>query len=132
MSDPGDLQASRVMYYHLRAALARAGIQAYLVLNGAAAIALLAFLGDLSTRGDTESRLVADLGLVKFALIAFALGVALSAGTYGIAFLVHNNHIAGRHRAADLFRSTGVFMNVAALLLFVAGVVITSRAITPR
>ena len=39
----------------LRATLARAAIQAYLFLNGGAAVALLAFLGNLATAPETRA-----------------------------------------------------------------------------
>ena len=120
------------MYLHLRAALARAAMQAYFVLNGAAAVALLAFMGSLSTQPAAQTRLVADLGMIKLALMAFTTGVALSAGTYSVAFMVHNHHIAGRHWTAERLRRFGVLMSVLSLLLFVVGNVISSRAISLR
>jgi hypothetical protein len=132
MSDVGGHQGGRVMYLHLRAALARAAMQAYFVLNGAAAIALLAFLGDLSTKPAAETRLVADLGLIKFAIMAFTGGVCLSASTYLVAFMVHNNYIAGRNAVAERLRTFGVFVAIMALLLFVIGNVISARAIGLR
>src|SRR5687767_6977900 len=110
MSDVGGHQGGRVMYLHLRAALARAAMQAYFVLNGAAAVALLAFMGSLSTQPAAQTRLVADLGLIKIALMAFTSGVALSASTYAVAFMVHNEHIAGRHSVAERIRLVGIVM----------------------
>ena len=59
--------------------------------------------------------------MIKIALMAFTTAVALSAATYGVAFAVHNDHIAGRHETANRMRTLGVLMNVLALILFVAG-----------
>jgi hypothetical protein len=131
MHEPGG-HARRILYLHLRAALGRAAMQAYIVLNGAAAAALLSFLGALSTQEATETRLVADLALVKFSLMCFTGGVCLAASTYFIAFAVHNHHIAGRHHAAEVVRRFGVVLSVAVLILFVGGVILSSNAITPR
>jgi len=130
MSDVDRRSDPRLTYVHLRAALGRAAIQAYLVLNGAAAAALLSFLGNLTTLPAVNTRLIADLGLLKLALMSFTTGVALSAGTYLVAFVVHTYHIAGKHSHAEWGRRVGIVMNVLALGLFVTGIIISSRAIT--
>ena len=135
MSDTEPRLASadpRMTFVHLRAALAREAIQAYILLNGAAAAALLSFLGSLTTQPATHSRLVADLSLIKLALISFTTGVALSASVYVVAFVVHTYHIGGKHSEAEWARRIGIAMNVLALALFVVGNLISARAITLR
>ena len=123
---------TKLMFVELRAALARQGMQAYLLLNGAAAVSLLAFLGSLATASAAEARLMADLRLLKYSLLAFTTGVALAAATYWIAYTVHTHHIAGEHGKAERYRTIGIFVNISCLLLFMAGIVLGSRAITPR
>jgi hypothetical protein len=122
----------RLMFVELRAALARQGMQAYLLLNGAAAVSLLAFLGSLATASAADARLVANLRLLKFSLLAFTTGVALAAATYWIAYTVHTHHINGEHARAERYRTIGIIVNILALLLFMTGIVLGARAITPR
>jgi predicted membrane-bound mannosyltransferase len=122
----------RSMFVELRAALARQAMQAYLLLNGAAAVALLAFLGSLATAPSADTRLLADLRLLKISLLAFTTGVALAAATYWVAYTVHTHHIAGEHAQAERYRAGGILVNILALLLFMIGIVVAARAITPR
>ena len=122
----------REVNIQLRATLARAAIQAYLLLNGGAAVALLAFLGNLATAPE-NTRLVADLGMLKFALMIFNTGVALAATSYWAVYQVYTDIIADPNslRAMRL-RQLAVSLNLLALFLFVTGIVICSQAITAR
>src|SRR3954463_7562696 len=104
----------RAMFVDFRAALARQAMQAYLLLNGAAAVALLAFLGSLATAPGGNARLATNLGLLKIALTAFTTGVALAAATYWIAYTVHTHHIDGRHARAESYRFFGILVNILA------------------
>ena len=116
----------------LRATLARAAIQAYLLLNGGAAVALLSFLGNLATAPE-NTRLAADLGMLKFALMVFNSGVALAATSYWAGYQVYTDIIADpASRRAIRLLALAVSLNVIALFLFVTGIVICSQAITAR
>jgi hypothetical protein len=122
----------RTINIQLRATLARAAIQAYLLLNGGAAVALLAFLGNLATAPE-NTRLVADLGMLKFALMIFNSGTALAATSYWAGYQVYTDIIKdpNSRRAASL-RQLAVALNLIALFLFVAGIVVCAQAITAR
>jgi hypothetical protein len=125
-------QELREVNIQLRATLARAAIQAYLLLNGGAAVALLAFLGNLATAPE-NTRLVADLGMLKFALMVFNSGVALAATSYWAGYQVYTDIIADPNsRRAGKLRQLAVALNLMALLLFVIGIVTCSQAITAR
>jgi hypothetical protein len=125
-------QEVRDINIQLRATLVRAAIQAYLLLNGGAAVALLAFLGNLATAPE-NTRLAADLGMLKFALMVFNTGVALAATSYWAGYQVYTDIINDPNSSrAPKLRNLGVALNILALLLFVAGIVICAQAITPR
>ena len=132
MSDTERQADYRTALVVLRAALARAGIQAYLLLNGAAAVALLGFLSNLATMPATDARLSADLPMLKIALTLFTAGVGISAATYWIAYGVHTHHMLGHHGRAERLRFIGLAINVTSLLLFMIGIVISSRAISAQ
>jgi hypothetical protein len=122
----------REVHMQLRAALARAAIQAYLFLNGAAALALLSFLGSLATAPD-NTRLVADLGLLKLALMIFNVGVAVCAFSYLVGYLTYTAYIDDpKSPKGNKLRRAAVVLNVGALLLFVAGILVSAMAITAR
>jgi len=122
----------REVNIELRASLARAAIQAYLLLNGGAAVALLAFLGNLATAPE-NTQLTADLGLLKSALMVFNTGVALAATSYWVGYQVYTDYInyPDGTRGEGL-RKLAVMLNVLALFLFVIGIITCGQAITPR
>lgn len=122
----------REVNIELRASLARAAIQAYLLLNGGAAVALLAFLGNLATAPE-NTRLAADLALLKFALMVFNTGVALAATSYWVGYQVYTDYInyPDGTRGEGL-RKFAVALNVVALVMFVVGIVTCGEAITAR
>lgn len=122
----------REVNIQLRAALARAAIQAYLLLNGGAAVALLAFLGNLATAPE-NTRLAADLGLLKLALMVFNTGVALAATSYWVGYQVYTDYIENPNSTRGHgLRQLAVALNVLALGLFVTGIIICATAITAR
>ena len=95
-------------------------------------MALLAFLGNLATAPE-NTRLAADLGMLKFALMTFNTGVALAATSYWAAYQVYTDIIADPDsRRAKRLRQLAVSLNLLALFLFVTGIVICSQAITAR
>jgi amino acid transporter len=122
----------REVHMQLRAALARAAIQAYLFLNGAAAIALLSFLGSLAAAPD-DTRLAADLGLLKLALMIFNVGVAVCAFSYLVGYLTYTAYIEEpKSPKGNNLRRLAVVLNIGALALFVAGILVSAMAITAR
>ena len=132
MSDIDRQGVGREVHFELRAALGRAAIQAYLFLNGGAAVALLAFLGNLAT-APADTRLIADLAMLKFALMMFNAGVALAATSYWVAYLVYTALIMDiSSPKGEKLRKLAVGLNVGALFFFICGIVTCASAITAR
>jgi hypothetical protein len=75
-SIPNQSSALRLLFIELRVGLARSAIQAALLLNGAAAIALLMFIASLTT-APSDRLPFADLWLLKQAILVFGVGVFL-------------------------------------------------------
>jgi hypothetical protein len=64
--------------FDVRASYGRAAIQAALLLNGAASVALLAFLGNLAVAQQTKG-LAGNFVTFKEAFVCFGIGVMLAA-----------------------------------------------------
>ena len=77
----------------IRASYGRAAIQAALLLNGAASVALLAFLGNLAIAQQTKT-LAGNFVFFKEAFVCFGIGVMLAASSSVVAFLIQNVAIA--------------------------------------
>ena len=81
------------LYVDVRASYGRAAIQAALLLNGAASVALLAFLGNLAIAQQTKG-LAGNFVSFKEAFVCFGIGVMLAASSSVVAFLIQNVAIA--------------------------------------
>ena len=81
------------LYVDVRASYGRAAIQAALLLNGAASVALLAFLGNLAIAQQTKG-LAGNFVTFKEAFVCFGIGVMLAASSSVVAFLIQNVAIA--------------------------------------
>jgi hypothetical protein len=103
-SSIGDLKSSKSfqdtaterwsrLYVDVRASYGRASIQAALLLNGGASVALLAFLGNLAIAHETKGLTGSFVGF-KAAFLCFGMGVMLAASSSVVAFLIQNVAIA--------------------------------------
>jgi hypothetical protein len=81
------------LYVDVRASYGRAAIQAALLLNGAASVALLAFLGNLAIAQQTKG-LAGNFVTFNEAFVCFGIGVMLAASSSVVAFLIQNVAIA--------------------------------------
>jgi hypothetical protein len=119
------------LYVDVRASYGRAAIEAALLLNGGASVALLAFLGNLAIAHQTTG-LTGNFGALKHAFLCFGIGVMLAAGSSVVAFLIQNVAIAqpkeAEGRTGSRLRSVGIGMVVASLVFFAIGIIVAPSA----
>ena len=119
------------LYVEVRASYGRAAIQAALLLNGGASVALLAFVGNLAIAHQTTG-LTGNLVAFKDAFVCFGIGVMLAASSSVVAFLIQNVAIAhlkeAEGRTGRRLRSVGIGMVVASLFLFAIGITVAANA----
>ena len=120
------------LYVDVRASYGRAAIQAALLLNGAASVALLAFLGNLAIAQQTKG-LAGNFVSFKEAFVCFGIGVMLAASSSVVAFLIQNVAIAhpkdAEGRTGRRLRLVGIGMVVASLFLFAVGITVAANAV---
>jgi hypothetical protein len=109
------------LYVDVRASYGRASIQAAILVNGGASVALLAFLGNLAIAHQTKG-LTVNFTAFKDAFVCFGIGVMFAAGNSVVAFLIQNVAIArlkeAEGRTGRQLRWVGIGMVVASLSLF--------------
>ena len=119
------------LYVDVRASYGRAAIEAALLLNGGASVALLAFLGNLAIAHQTTG-ITGNLNALKYAFLCFGIGVMLAAGSSVVAFLIQNVAIAdpkeAEGRIGRRLRSIGIGMVVASLVFFAVGITVAANA----
>jgi hypothetical protein len=119
------------LYVEVRASYGRASIQAALLLNGGASVALLALLGNLAIAHQTKG-FTGNFVAFKGAFVCFGIGVMLAAGSSVVAFLIQNVAIAhlkeAEGRTGRRLRSVGIGMVVASLFLFAVGIAVAANA----
>ena len=120
------------LYVDVRASYGRAAIQAALLLNGGASVALLAFLGNLAIGQQTKG-ITGNFGTFKGAFACFGIGVMLAASSNVVAFLIQNVAIAHPKDAESKFgrrlRLVGIGMVVVSLFLFAVGISVAANAL---
>jgi len=120
------------LYVDVRASYGRAAIQAALYLNGGAAVALLAFLGNLAIAHQTKG-FTGNFGAFKDAFVCFGIGVMLAASSTVAAFLIQVAAIAhpkeAEGRNGRRLRSIGIGMVIASLVFFAVGITLTANAL---
>lgn len=127
--DPYLTEEWQRLFMEQRSHMARAGIHAALLLNGGAAVALLAFLGHLAGASEHAAYRV-DFNLVRYAFGTFGGGVFLATVTYlfmyQISSLRIHDHLLDKRfpaRTIDTIRWVAVVLFVFALLSFLLGMV---------
>ena len=121
------------LYVDVRASYGRASIQSALFLNGGAAVALLAFLGNLAIAQQTKG-LTGNFVIFKEAFVCFGVGVMLAASANVVAFLIQVASIAhpkdAERRTVRRLRFVEIGIVVASLLLFAAGVMVAANGMS--
>ena len=106
---------------------ANAALRGLLIVNGGAAIAILAFLGKVVSRSPDATKL--SVGNFECPLMIFGLGVFCSALAAGLGFLsqlcFHDLH---RSALGNGFRIAAVVVAIAGYVLFLAGLCEAGRA----
>ena len=119
----------QLLFIELRVGLARSAIQAGMMLNGIAAIIVLALLASLF-HAPTGGSLQAEAGQLKLAIAVFGLGVFLAAITFVNAY-VAQGAIASNQESAlgNGLRRLGLGLIIGSLGAFLVGLIITLDAI---
>jgi hypothetical protein len=121
--------AVQLLFIELRVGLARSAIQAGLLVNGAAAIVLLAYLASLAS-GPAGGLLKVNPFQLKLAIGTFGLGVFVAAITFVNAYVAQGAIASGRASAfGDGLRRLGLGLIVGSLVLFLLGLAIALAAI---
>ena len=119
------------LYVDVRASYGRAAIQAALLLNGGASVALLAFVGTRYCPANQGSN--GNFVTFKDAFVCFGIGVMLAASSNVVAFLIQNVAIAhpkdAEGRTGRRLRWVGIGMVVASLFLFAVGIAVAANAL---
>jgi hypothetical protein len=87
-----------------------------ILVNGGAAVALLAFIGHLVT-GGASSTVSAFAG----ALIAYVVGVAAAAVGTGVRYVTQANYYSGKKIAGHVANYTAIFLGAASYGAFIIG-----------
>ena len=128
MQETAETSPSQLLFIELRAGLARSAIQAALVLNGGASVALLLLLASLLP--PAPGGLPVNLVLLKWAFAIFGLGLFLAGMTFVNAYVAQGAIATGRSSAfGNTMRRLGLNLIVASLLLFLAGIALVVLAI---
>ena len=118
------------LYVDVRASYGRAAINAALLLNGGASVALLAFLGNLAIAHQTTGQ-TGNFHALKYAFLCLGTGVMLAALSSVVAFLIQNLAIAhpkqAEGRTGRRLRWVGIGMVVVSLVFFAVGIIVAAN-----
>jgi hypothetical protein len=129
MPDAAQARALQLLFIELRVGLARAAIQASLVINGGAAVAVILFLAQVLS-SPASAGLGVSLALLKAALASFGTGLILAGITFVNAYVAQGALASGQSSAfGDSIRRLGLVLIVASLLAFLVGLVLVVAAI---
>ncbi len=121
--------ALQLLFIELRVGLARSAIQAGMILNGIAAIVVLAFIASL-VRAPAGGALQAEAGQLKIGAGIFGLGVFVAAITFVNAYVAQGAIASGRQSAfGNGLRRLGLGLITGSLALFLVGLAISLSAI---
>jgi hypothetical protein len=129
MQETAETSALQLLFIELRVGLARSAIQAALLLNGGAIVAMLLFLASLMSP-QAPGTLAVNLVPLKWAFAIFGLGLFIASMTFVNAYVAQGAIASGRSSAfGNTLRRLGLSLIVASLLLFLAGIALVVLAI---
>lgn len=129
MQDSAQASALQLLFIELRVGLARSAIQAGLLINGGAAVALLLFLANVESSSGGRGLRV-DVPLLKWAIAVFGTGVFLASITFVNAYVAQGALASGQSSASgNAIRRLGLTLIVASLLVFLVGLGLVEAAI---
>ena len=118
--------ARRLVHLEQRAAMALQGIQAAMLLNGGAAVAILALIGSLA---GAPAGSIVDVSTLKWSLLIFGFGVFTAACTYMIGFWAQDDLIRDPNSArGGRMKRWGSGVIALSLGLFLLGVAVAAAA----
>jgi len=100
---------------------AESAVKAMLVINGGAALSLLAFIGGLTGQGRVQLK---DLSVFANCLIWFACGVVCAAVMAGLAYSASRCSVAYVSEQRPVWRFIGIFFFWATVLAWITSVVV--------
>lgn len=95
---PGQPTALQLLFIELRVGLARSAIQAALLVNGGAAVAVLLFLAHV-VGSPVDGPLPANVVLIKWAFAVFGLGLFVASMTFVNAYVAQGAIASGQSNA---------------------------------
>jgi hypothetical protein len=129
MQDAAQARALQLLFIELRVGLARSAIQASLIINGAAASAIVLFLAHVLS-SPAQGSVGVNVGLLKGAVAVFGTGLFLAGITFVNAYVAQGALASGQSTAfGDAIRRFGLVLIVASLLMFLLGLTLVIAAI---
>jgi hypothetical protein len=129
MPNAAQARALQLLFIELRVGLARSAIQASLLINGGAAVAVILFLAQVLS-SPASVGLGVSLALLKAALASFGVGLVLAGITFVNAYVAQGALASGKSSAfGDAIRRLGLVLIVASLLSFLLGLGLVVAAI---
>jgi len=129
MQESGQPTPLQLLFIELRVGLARSAIQAALLLNGGAAVALLLFLAHIGG-SPAAGPLPLNVVLIKWAFAVFGLGLFIASMTFVNAYVAQGAIASGQSSAfGNTLRRLGLGLIVVSLLVFLAGIALVIAAI---
>jgi hypothetical protein len=126
------------LFMEQRSHMARAGIHAALLLNGGAAVALLAFMGQLAGAGEVGHYTV-NFAYIGTAFAAFGGGVLVASITYLLMYQIsllriHDTVIGGRAKpeTIDRIRWIAISLFILSLVSFLFGLIAAVMSVGTR
>ena len=128
MQETAETSPLQLLFIELRVGLARSAIQAALLLNGGASVAILLFLASLSA--PAPGAFAVNLVPLKWAFAIFGLGLFIAGMTFVNAYVAQGAIATGRSSAfGNTMRRLGLSLIVISLLFFLAGIALVVLAI---
>jgi hypothetical protein len=119
----------QLLFIELRVGLARSAIQASLLINGAAAVAVILLLGAVLA-ASSERGLPLDVPRLKWAIALFGAGLFLAGITFVNAYVAQGALASGQSSAFGIvMRRLGLGLIVGSLLAFLVGLGLVVSAI---
>ena len=129
MQETAETSPLQLLFIELRVGLARSAIQAALLLNGGASVALLLFLARLMP-APAPGALAVNMVPLKWAFAISGSGLFIASMTFVNAYVAQGAIASGRSSAfGNTMRRLGLSLIVASLLLFLAGIALVVLAI---
>jgi len=106
-------QDNRLESFKATIQLAVSLLKTIMLLNGAAAVAILSFIGNYKNELNVQ--------FIKLSLLVYVLGVLLSACAYGLAYLSQYHYTYSPDKVGDSYRRKTMIVVLGSMLYFIVG-----------